>query len=639
MATEFAQIIEPLAKSLLGEPNSAMSSPGELRYGARGSLSVDLAKGTWFDHEMGEGGGALDLVTRELKLTGQDRLDWLKQHGFVFDTIQPGAPYRASIVATYDYVDEGGTLQTQVCRFDPKDFRQRRPDGNGGWIWSVKGLRHVPYRLPQLLENDDRVICIVEGEKDVDRLWQLGVPATCNAGGAGKWREELNQFFRGVDVVIIPDLDPQKRHPKTGEPMFHPDGRPILPGQDHAQAIAASLHDTAARVRVLELWQSWSDMPSKGDISDWIANGGTAEQLYLLIEKLPDWSQKKEVNRSDLLASAWLSRNLPARDYLLDGVLSTTSRWWIFGKTGIGKTLFALELAYAIAAGCSFLNWKGVMPRRVMYLDGEMPAETMKERIETAAEIYGGDATFWAYNRDVLSPQDMPPLNTPAGQQWLWAEIKRVGPELIVFDSIMCLLIGNLKEEETFKPCLPLVRQLSAQRIGQIWANHTGKVGESSFGDSSKEWEFDLIMKLGQEENSEAVVMEITKARLRTPGNTGLFSPQVIKRGDDGWTGEKTEKVGKAPSSQVQKLIWLRQVYWDLVNEVPVSAGYNGAPVRKVAVSEAKKRMIARGFLALEDGKIPSGERVAFHRARERLISSGEFAGDEGWIWAVKERG
>ena len=127
MATEFAQIIGPLAQSLLGEPNKAMSSQSELRYGAHGSLSVDLLKGCWYDHEADEGGGALDLVTRETKLVGAERMDWLKQKGFVFDTIQSNgaAPY-SPIVATYDYTDEGGALLFQVCRLEPKDFRQRR---------------------------------------------------------------------------------------------------------------------------------------------------------------------------------------------------------------------------------------------------------------------------------------------------------------------------------------------------------------------------------------------------------------------------------------------------------------------------------------------------------------------------------
>ena len=72
--------------------------------------------------------------------------------------------------------------------------------------------------------------------------------------------------------------------------MFHPDGRSVLPGQDHAQDVAAKLHGIAKRVRVLELWHDWPEMHEKGDVSDWIANGGTVERLYELIEQCPDWS-------------------------------------------------------------------------------------------------------------------------------------------------------------------------------------------------------------------------------------------------------------------------------------------------------------------------------------------------------------
>jgi hypothetical protein len=112
------------------------------------------------------------------------------------------------------------------------------------------------------------LVVIVEGEKDVDRLIKLGVPATCNVGGAGNWRDELNAPFDGADVVIIPDHDPQARHPKTGDLMFHPDGSPKLPGQDHAQAVARALDGVAKRVRVLDLADSWPAMPPKGDVSD-----------------------------------------------------------------------------------------------------------------------------------------------------------------------------------------------------------------------------------------------------------------------------------------------------------------------------------------------------------------------------------
>ena len=68
--------------------------------------------------------------------------------------------------------------------YEPKDFRQRRPKSGGGWDWSVKAVRVVPYRLPQLLAEPTRSVMVVEGEKDADNLAGIGVLATCNAGGA-----------------------------------------------------------------------------------------------------------------------------------------------------------------------------------------------------------------------------------------------------------------------------------------------------------------------------------------------------------------------------------------------------------------------------------------------------------------------
>ena len=390
MATEFAQIIGPLAQSFFGEPNRAFSSATELRYGKHGSLSVDLAKGTWYDHEAEVGGGALDLVTRETKLTGPERLDWLKRHGFAFDTIPSngGTAPRAKIVERYDYHDEGGGLLFQVCRFEPKDFRQRRPDGNGDWIWSVKGVRNVPYRLPQLLENDDRVVCIVEGEKDVDHLWKLGVPATCNAGGAGKWREELSEFFRGADVVIIPDRDPQKKHPKTGEPMFHPDGRPILPGQDHGHAIAKSLQGIAIRVRLLELWKHWSEMPAKGDVSDWIASGGSAEKLYALIERAPEWSE----NRIDVPTVPLLypfpidGAAIPRRAWIVPGLLLRRNVTILVAPPGSGKSLLTLQIGVMNGTGMAWGGWHPRAPVKSLIINAEDDNDEMRRRLYAACK-------------------------------------------------------------------------------------------------------------------------------------------------------------------------------------------------------------------------------------------------------------
>jgi putative DNA primase/helicase len=102
------------------------------------------------------------------------------------------------IVATYPYVDEHEELLFEAVRFTPKGFRQRRPDGDGGWTWKLDQTRRVLYRLPRVLEAVKRGedVMVVEGERDVHELERLGVVATCNPGGAGKWRDEFTETLR-----------------------------------------------------------------------------------------------------------------------------------------------------------------------------------------------------------------------------------------------------------------------------------------------------------------------------------------------------------------------------------------------------------------------------------------------------------
>jgi putative DNA primase/helicase len=225
-----------------------------------------------YDHEAAVGGGPWELLTIKGSLTNDAVIEWLQSEFGI--EIKP-APTRRVIVAAYDYCNEQGELLFQVCRFEPKDFRQRRPDGKGGWIWQVQGTRQVPYRLPELIATPSEcIVYTVEGEKDVDRLASLGFVATCNAGGAAKrradgkpgkpkWRPELSAFFQGRDVVIVPDNDDA--------------------GGDHAHAVAANLAPVAARVRILEL----PGLPPKGDVSDWLDAGGGRDELDRLAGEAP----------------------------------------------------------------------------------------------------------------------------------------------------------------------------------------------------------------------------------------------------------------------------------------------------------------------------------------------------------------
>jgi hypothetical protein len=170
---------------------------------------------------------------------------------------------RKKIVATYDYVDAEGNLLFQVVRYEPKGFTQRRPDGMGGWIWNLEGVSVVPYYLPDIFKATRAYI--VEGEEDVKALQRIGLTATTNPGGAGKWREEFSPYFQGKEVVVLPDNDP--------------------PGRKHAQDVARKLFGVASWVKVVDL----PDLPPKGDPRDWVNAGGTAAELEDLVAAALKW--------------------------------------------------------------------------------------------------------------------------------------------------------------------------------------------------------------------------------------------------------------------------------------------------------------------------------------------------------------
>jgi hypothetical protein len=180
------------------------------------------------------------------------------------------------------------------------------------------------------------------------------------------------------------------------------------------------------------------------------------------------------------------------------------------------------------------LHWEGSgKRRRVMYLDGELPAETFKERLQIIAQRYGHDLELYAYNRDVLSDGEMPPLNTPAGEKWLWREVDAVKPNVIVSDSIMCLLEGSMSEEESWAPIKAMIRKISGRRIAQIWLHHTGHDTSKGFGTKTREWEIDTVVSLTDDNGS--ILMEFKKARLRKPETREQFEPKKIVCNADGW--------------------------------------------------------------------------------------------------------
>jgi 5S rRNA maturation endonuclease (ribonuclease M5) len=196
---------------------------------------------------------------------------------------------RRTIVATYDYTDAAGNLAFQVVRFDPKDFRQRRPDGRGGWLWNLDGVQPVLYRLPDVLAavRQGERIYIAEGERDVESLRVAGVVATCNPGGAGKWRPAYAHALRGAQVVVIRDKDEA--------------------GHRHAEQVIASLRDTAAHITLVEAREG-------KDATDHLAGGWGLDDFVEV--PLPDPAHPSQAQEppdgASLLAEveAWLRRYL-----------------------------------------------------------------------------------------------------------------------------------------------------------------------------------------------------------------------------------------------------------------------------------------------------------------------------------------
>jgi hypothetical protein len=130
--TDLGPWIADISCRVLGEPNRLLSTRQQLRFGSNGSVAVEIdgaKRGQWFDHEAGVGGGPWELLTIKGRMTNGAAGGWLQSELGI--EIKPAAHTSRHMVATYDYRDESGNLLSQVCRFEPKDFQQRRPDGKG----------------------------------------------------------------------------------------------------------------------------------------------------------------------------------------------------------------------------------------------------------------------------------------------------------------------------------------------------------------------------------------------------------------------------------------------------------------------------------------------------------------------------
>jgi 5S rRNA maturation endonuclease (ribonuclease M5) len=278
---------------------------------------------------------------------------------------------KAEILDTYDYVDEAGELLYQVVRYVPKDFRQRRPNGTGGWDWKLGDTLRPLYRLPEVLaavESGDPIF-VCEGEKDVDAVRRAGFTATCNSGGAGKWLPHHTQTLAGAVVVVVADRDRR--------------------GRTHARDVAAALDGVAITVRCAEAIQG-------KDVADHLSAGHSVSELAEVLDRWEadlaeeqpatgnedpgptpgpepweeDVQQGAVARLRSLLLDGTTVKLIQARRSLVKGWLDLNSLAVLYGRSGGGKSFIAIDLALCIVTGTW---WKGHKVRKgtVLYVVAE----------------------------------------------------------------------------------------------------------------------------------------------------------------------------------------------------------------------------------------------------------------------------
>ncbi|GEM_PF-6902865 len=528
---DYKAYMPAVARYLLGEPNPEHSTATEWRWGTHGSKAVNLEKAAYHDHESGDQGGVLymvKLLAKDFTAT-TDLGEWLAGHGLAANDNQASdnAPKkdRGRRVASYDYRDAAGAVVLRVERWEPKRFSQCRPDGNGGWLYRdiYKSFTHVPYRLPELLAADPSApVFVVEGEKDADNLAKLGALATCNAAGATKWPDELSQHFQGRDVVILPDNDEM--------------------GGKHADVVRSKLAGVAKSIRTVEL----PGLPPKGDVSDWIAAGGTLHDLLALTPPIaPD--NDNNASHMGMYSAADIPANWVPPYELTEDLIPAIGYGFVYGPSHAGKTFYVIDLGLRIATGRKFFG-RRTMPMAVVYI----AAEGSIDRRIKAWQVFNGEAldpfSDAVEEPDVsnfhIIPQSVIMVGGQADPDTLVREIKaveaRTGQKvgLVIGDTLAAMIPGA---DENNAGEMGGVNKFS-RRIAAacqcffLIVHHSGKNEENGMRGSGAFYNnSDVVIKLGKTtakfEGFGIVVAEVTKNRDLGPSSDMAYILPTVEVG------------------------------------------------------------------------------------------------------------
>ena len=415
---------------------------------------------------------------------------------------------KLELVKTYDYVDEDGKLLFQKLRYidgdGKKTFRQRKPDGRGGWEYSLGDTPKVLYNLPAVINGvkNGYPIWVVEGEKDADTLIGMGIIATTMPGGAGKWLDIHTNVLAGAEVEIIADNDE--------------------PGINHSKIVLNQLQSAGCTAHI---WIT----PQGKDVSDYLAMGGDLDNFVpllndtvtpdVIVEEAPKesdgFSEAREklaalLTRSDLspqqivikaqdIALA-LTRDKPidfgrlvdwntfvdeggddSYDWVIDEILERGERVIVVAAEGVGKTMLARQVAILSGCGINPFTYQRMKQVRTLTVDLENPERIIRR---TSTAILKA-----AMGRGYTKEPTAKLLVKPAGLDLLKSEdrmvlekaIEEAQPELLVMGPLYKAFIdpGGRTSEAV---AVEVARYLDYVRDTYkcaLWLEHHAPLGES----------------------------------------------------------------------------------------------------------------------------------------------------------------
>ncbi|WP_051325999.1 ATP-binding protein [Glycomyces tenuis] len=373
---------------------------------------------------------------------GCDAEDILKALGLTWEELsapreeRKGA-YRgkSTMIATYDYVDEDGKLLYQVCRFEPKKFLQRRPLPGGDWEFKLGNTRRVLYRLPAVIEavKAGRQVWVVEGEKDVHAVEErLGLPATCNSGGAGMgWPDSAFEMFRDASVAIWSDADKE--------------------GRAHARKVMASLAAVGAEVTVYE-------SPTHKDAADHLGAGFGLEEL---VETRATTEEPTPVLAPDLWE--FIAAGDDAYDWLVPDVLERGDRLMITGAEGLGKSVWCRQLCVQLAAGIHPFQPGTVDPVKVLVVDCENSMRQNRRHYGTLAglSVSKGRRVPDGGLRLIHRPEGID-LTKGDDAEWLLERVRAHRPDVLYIGPFYRLHASDINDESAARKTVSV---LDAARV------------------------------------------------------------------------------------------------------------------------------------------------------------------------------